>query len=41
VIYMLVTIGNVNIEVTNDMTEDEIEDVMIEAGERNKKLLQK
>jgi hypothetical protein len=38
---MLVTIGNVNIEVTNDMTEDEIEDVMIEAGERNKKLLQK
>jgi hypothetical protein len=35
---MLVTIGRVDVKVTNDMTEDEIENVMIEAGEKNKKL---
>jgi hypothetical protein len=37
---MLVTIGRVDVEVTNDMTEDEIENVMHEAGEKNKKLEQ-
>jgi len=37
---MLVTIGKIDVNVTNEMSLDEIEDAMIEASEKNKRLEQ-